>query len=419
LAQSHRRAASNQIPIQAMSSFLVTSAVGVCHSHLVTPSSSNAVGSSSVSAEAQAASVASAAATAAEPAATAASSAAIPVAAAAATAAAPSAATAASTPAAAPAEALAAAVALSPLSLMDGCADNRHSNGHEKSVCSDGIDASTVKGSSVSSAFDSDSSVASNEGGAPLRRYRVLSLHNLLESGVLSAVIFLGAMLIYNAAVPVCQVGYDVWCSWLYFWGAAVFIAEAVVEIVYCMQFPPERLTQKRDVASVGDQFRAVNWELWSAVFFMIPSIFYLAEALVDPNIVGQHPAQALRQVGVDDSKFITVCDWCAVSLFVLDAILRYCARWCIDSELDASSRLIRFRVWTASSFHSIDWVFWGDVMFVAAAVLGVFIKFYSTLALSAISSGSWTFDAVLYLNGAVSEWRSRKDDDAIEEVCV
>jgi len=273
--------------------------------------------------------------------------------------------------------------------------------------------------SSLPDTFDSNSSSSSEKGDFPPRRHHGLSPHALFESGMLSAVLFLGAMLIYNAAVPVCQLGYNVWCSWLYFWGATAFIVEAVVEIAYCMKFPPERLSKKRELASIGDRFRAVNWELWSGVFFMIPSIFYLAESLVDPTIVGPHPAQALRKVGIDDSDFITVCDWCAVWLFVVDALLRLGACWCEDSELDASSRLIRFRVWTASSFHSLDWVFWGDIMFVAAAVLGVFIKFYPILALNAISSGLWTFDGVLYLNAAVTEWGSCQDDDAIEEVIV
>jgi len=310
----------------------------------------------------------------------------------------------------------------------DGRVHSRYPGGDQTSACSghdsDGMDLSTVEGSEatragVLDAFDSDSSDSSEEGGLPLKRPDRFSLHKLLESGMLSAVIFLGGMLCYNVAVPVSQVGYDVWCSWLYFWGAVMFIVESIVESVYCMKFPAERLTQKRDVIGLGDRFRAVNWELWSAIFFLIPSILYLAEELVNPNIVGAHPAALLRKVGIDDSAFIDVCDLCAEWLFVVDALLRYCARWCIDSESDASDRLIRFRVWSASGFHAIDWMFWGDIMFVVGAVFGVFIKYYSTLALDAISSGLWTLDAVLYLIAAVLDWGSCKDADAIEKVIV
>jgi len=241
---------------------------------------------------------------------------------------------------------------------------------------------------------------------------------------MLLGVLFFVAMLPYNVAVPVCYLGYDVLCSWLYFWGAAIFIAEAVVEIVYSRKFPPERLTQtaKRNITSFEGWFRAVNWELWSGVFFMIPSIFYLAETLVDPNIVGSRPAQMLRDVGIDDTSFVSICDWLGAWLFVVDALMRYCARWCIDRDTDASDMLLRFRVWTASSFHDMDWMFWGDIVFVVAAAMGVLNKFYTGIVLSAVSSGTWTFDAVLYLLAAASDWRSCSDDEAsaaAEEVMV
>jgi hypothetical protein len=224
---------------------------------------------------------------------------------------------------------------------------------------------------------------------------------------------FLIGMLVYNVAVPVCNLGYEVGCSWLYFWGASIFIAEACAEIVWSLEFPPERLTQfqKLGPSGAGDRLRAVNWELWSGVFFMIPSIFYLAETLVDPNIVGQGPAQALRAAGVDVSTFTSVCDWCGASLFVVDAVMRYCAQWCSAPEFDADSSLVRFKVWTASSFSSIDWMLWGDIMFVVAAVLGLCIKFSpESLVLAAISSGTWTFDAILYMFAAFLTWRSDPD---------
>lgn len=151
------------------------------------------------------------------------------------------------------------------------------------------------------------------------------------------------------------------------------------------------------------DGLRRTNWEFWSGVFFLIPSICYLAETLVDPNVVGLYPAHILRKAGIDSSTFISVCDWCGASLFVVDALIRYGAQLCNDSEHHVGNSLVRFNVWTASSFWSIDWALWGDVMFVCAAVLGLCIKFSpGNVALAAISSGVWTFDAVLCIFAAV-----------------
>ena len=60
---------------------------------------------------------------------------------------------------------------------------------------------------------------------------------------------------------------------------AVIFIVEFALETVWCVRFPPERLMQmgKHETSSMGDLFRAVYWEFWTAVF-LTPSTCYFAE---------------------------------------------------------------------------------------------------------------------------------------------
>ena len=52
-----------------------------------------------------------------------------------------------------------------------------------------------------------------------------------------------------------------------------------------------------------GRSFRAEYWEPWTAVFCLIPSTFYFAEILVDPCIVGPHPAEILQECDSDSRR--------------------------------------------------------------------------------------------------------------------
>jgi len=230
---------------------------------------------------------------------------------------------------------------------------------------------------------------------------------SFLASGVASSLGFLMAMLLYSAAVPINQLGSPVLCSWLYFWGAVFFVMDSFVDFIgqglagvtdsrkCVLSDEPEAPQPSSSVASC---FHGVDWEFWSIVFFLVPSIAYLLESLLDPNVVGHELVGALNASVIDTVSFATACDWTAALLFVLDACLRLVAHWHFHAFTPSEEKdQLMYR----ACGMTIDVVGWADMVFLLGALVDVYGKLWKSLLVSTLSSGLWTVDALLYIIGS------------------
>jgi len=219
-------------------------------------------------------------------------------------------------------------------------------------------------------------------------------------------------MLVYIAA-KAAESGFEKVASWLNLLGGVLFTVEALIDTAWTAwsgfaEKPALSFTRRRSQSlrmgqlSSNTCWDTVNWELWSSVFFLIPSLLYLVEALADPNIKGIPMYQKLVLQGFDMGVFAKWLDWGAVIIFIVDGLLRLICRWRIRVNTAPSERLVLLHVCAADDFLHIDWITWGDVLFLAGSLLGLFDELYKSALLSWTSLGLWTMDAILYLIGCI-----------------
>ena len=126
-----------------------------------------------------------------------------------------------------------------------------------------------------------------------------------------------------------------------------------------------------------------IDWDLWAAVFFFVPSVFYLIEATF-PN------ALALGNV----------LDWAACLLFVLDSVIGCIGRWRYILATPPAERLWLVRVWHARSWRELDWMAWGDIVFFFGSLVTVHNQISDSPISCICAYLMWTVDALFYLIG-------------------
>jgi len=147
-----------------------------------------------------------------------------------------------------------------------------------------------------------------------------------------------------------------------------------------------------------------IRWNLWSAVFFFIPSLLYLAQSLIDPHtIYCPSFVKLLSEWRVSEVDYFKVTNAWAAWLFTLDSLINVMAWW----------SFIRMEgEWTCE-----DWMLWADISFIVSAVFQVYSVYDIRTEIGVISNAFWTINAILYVIGsslALQEMRKlTKENDS------
>lgn len=156
-----------------------------------------------------------------------------------------------------------------------------------------------------------------------------------------------------------------------------------------------------------------VHWDTWAAVWFVIPSILYLWENFLDPNVV---ELSWTNPTHLSDYGFECAIDSIAVYMFIFDAVLCLVGRYSINRTIDTAKILWRLRLWNAASFLELDWRLYGDLLYLVGAcfqvpLLSSLFPFSDVLlpssnsrSLNYFTSVLWILDAVCYMIGDIPE---------------
>jgi len=155
----------------------------------------------------------------------------------------------------------------------------------------------------------------------------------------------------------------------------------------------------RKDIPS----FYLIRWNLWSAVFFLIASLFFLAQSLIDQYTM-YCPAlvKLLEEWRVSNDEYYNITNDCASWLFTFDSLINIMAWW----------SLIRIQgEWTCA-----DWMLWADILFVFASIFEVYNIYDARKEVGIISNVFWTINAFVYVIGsslALQETRKQaKEND-------
>jgi len=131
-----------------------------------------------------------------------------------------------------------------------------------------------------------------------------------------------------------------------------------------------------------------IRWNLWSAVFFLIPSLLYIAQSLISPyTMYCPSLVKLLAEWRVSEDDYTYVTNAWAAWLFVIDSLINVMAWW---SFIQIQGE------WTFA-----DWNLWADITFIVSAVFQVFSIYDVRTVFGIISNFLWTFNAILYVIGS------------------
>eukprot|EP00747_Dinoflagellata_sp_TGD_P194920 gnl/TRDRNA2_/TRDRNA2_62923_c0_seq1.p1 gnl/TRDRNA2_/TRDRNA2_62923_c0~~gnl/TRDRNA2_/TRDRNA2_62923_c0_seq1.p1 ORF type:complete len:337 (-),score=12.12 gnl/TRDRNA2_/TRDRNA2_62923_c0_seq1:641-1651(-) len=262
------------------------------------------------------------------------------------------------------------------------------------------------------------------------------------ETGLASGVTFLVAMLVYDAAIFARDMS-PIACSWLYFCGALLFILESIIDMFWISYIQRARRYGHEPIASIrqgADAGRAmleigsdtsscctetgasplpdrwldrINYDLWAAVFFFLPSVCTLFQALVDANVVGSRTCNFLAWASVSDYRFSVLCGLASQSLYVADGLICLVGRWRLIKNTPLDQRLTLFSFRKTESFAHLDWALWGDMFFLIGAIFDsceIWSSSRIAIAMSDISDLWWTLDALLYIMAGITQCRRHSD---------
>jgi len=145
-----------------------------------------------------------------------------------------------------------------------------------------------------------------------------------------------------------------------------------------------------------------VQWGIWAALSFLISSIMYLIEALLDPNVGGDpswwHWLNWGQWKGMADAEYADFIDKLAAIGFLVNSIIGLLGRYSIIRQVPDDDKL-SIMPCTARGFFSLDWAFWGDLLFFIGSICGVMQAFQEyNEAFDWALNGTWFLNAVCYI---------------------
>lgn len=150
-----------------------------------------------------------------------------------------------------------------------------------------------------------------------------------------------------------------------------------------------------------------IRWNLWSAVFFLIPSLFYLVQCLIDPyTMYCPWFVSLLDKWRVSDNQYLNTTNALAAYLFTFDSLINLMAWYTYIRRQDDVD-------WTFA-----DWLFWADVFFVIASLFMVYNLYDLRKEVGIMSNGFWTLDALFYVIGSSRALQETRKLAQAEEKC-
>lgn len=202
--------------------------------------------------------------------------------------------------------------------------------------------------------------------------------------------------------------------AWLTLLGCVLFVIESLIDCACGVwsYFEPKQEVGFTKPEVPGSCLDRVDWDLLASIFFLIPSLIFVFQSLLDTGL----GSLCIRMHGVNTDALYGKLYWWADTLFVFDALLRLIGRWRVRMQTAPSERLVLLQVCAAEGILRLDWTTWGDVLFLVGSLVSI-----SSLAMDdadntnvALSSDVlWAIVAVLYLIGCIcliQEERSVRD---------
>jgi len=135
--------------------------------------------------------------------------------------------------------------------------------------------------------------------------------------------------------------------------------------------------------------FYLIRWNFWSAVFFLIPSLCYLAQFLIDPyTMYCPLFVKLLAELRLSDDEYYKITSDCSSWLFAFDSLINMMTwKSCIHIQGE----------WTCA-----DWMlFRADIFFVIASFSGVYNIYDARKEIGILSNVLWTINAFLWVIGS------------------
>lgn len=275
--------------------------------------------------------------------------------------------------------------------------------------------------------------------GAKAGKGRHVPLWALLDSGLASTSLFVVAMVLYLVAIPLeslpdayTQSPNGMSLSQLWFGGALLFVLESSMDFSLNLR---SRLTTGAaepatttggDAGSEDAEERCapwldkLDWDVWAAFFFLVPSLITLTSSLLDPNIVMWEPVNVFRSAGYSNDEFTDLCAKTSAALFILDALIGLMGRYSFRRQIPSAERLILCKIWLVKGFFEIDWLAWGDLLFGIGAVIGLWQAFDDgNVPLKWATNVLWLVDGLFYVLGCMPKFRSMLKGRSLRSLSV
>ncbi|CAE8604163.1 unnamed protein product [Polarella glacialis] len=223
---------------------------------------------------------------------------------------------------------------------------------------------------------------------------------SFFESGMLSPILFLVAMFMYDAAWFLDAKSLAT--AALFVVSSALFVAEAFADIAWSLH---ARAVDARD--PLVD--KRVELELLGAVLFLMASLFALLSSIADERIAN-----------FGGGTLQNVCLWASPVLYFVDSLVILAGRWREVAQTPKTLRApLLFLETSQSCLFCVDWLTWGAALFCAGALLDIGDQAWpdNPWGLNfAVSDVLWTLDALIYMFVSQGSWRLSKDDAADDD---
>lgn len=131
--------------------------------------------------------------------------------------------------------------------------------------------------------------------------------------------------------------------------------------------------------------FDRIAWDLWSAVFFLIASLLFLAQWLIDPDtIYWPLLVELLVELKFSKEQFVKRTRLWSAYLYIFDALINITGWYSVSR--------------CQKQFICADWLLWGEVSFLIGSVVNVYSEYDTRREVGMIGNVIWTFDGFLYV---------------------